>query len=710
MDYSAANVANAFERSLPMATDNGMTDYSYTQNRDLSWLKFNERVLEESKDLTVPLLERLKFVAIFTSNLDEFFMIRVGSLYDLSMLQTVAIDNKSGMDPKSQLKGIYKAVAPLYGIRDKSIRDIDLALEAHGMEKIRPETLGGKERKFVQSYFAEQVLPILSPQVISIHHPFPHLENKALYIALTLKSKEAVQYGMIPVPKTMTRVIYLPGKLIRYLLMEDLILHYAQDVFGMVEVSERAVICVTRNADIQPDDEAYEVEENFRAHMKKMLKLRARLAPVRLEFQGKVSTAFINFLGNRLSLENHQIFYSKSPLDMSYVFGLEAKLNASERNQLVYPPFQPRCCPDLDPSESVMKQVAQKDVLIHYPYDVMDPVLNLVKEAALDPQVLSIKITLYRIDRKSKLADYLIDAADRKKEVIVIMELRARFDEMNNIEWAERLEEAGCTVIYGFERYKIHSKICLITRRDKSKLSYITHIGTGNFNEKTAKLYTDLSLITADEEIGLDANLFFKRILISNLEGHYSCLLVSPFELKKPILALIKGEIEKAQNGKRCGILMKMNALTDRDIIDALAAASQARVPVRLIIRGICCLLPGVEGKTDYIRTRSIVGRYLEHARVFCFGDGDNPVIYISSADLMTRNTVKRVEIAAPVKDTVKARLITSEGDFVPVETIPDRMINSQSILMEMAMQRPFTSKKARKTLRKRLSEFFGSL
>jgi polyphosphate kinase len=298
---------------------------------------------------------------------------------------------------------------------------------------------------------------------------------------------------------------------------------------------------------------------------------------------------------------------------------------------------------------------------------------------------------------------------------------------MNNIEWAERLEEAGCTVIYGFERYKIHSKICLITRRDKSKLSYITHIGTGNFNEKTAKLYTDLSLITADEEIGLDANLFFKRILISNLEGHYSCLLVSPFELKKPILALIKGEIEKAQNGKRCGILMKMNALTDRDIIDALAAASQARVPVRLIIRGICCLLPGVEGKTDYIRTRSIVGRYLEHARVFCFGDGDNPVIYISSADLMTRNTVKRVEIAAPVKDptlkkrildmlelqlqdTVKARLITSEGDFVPVETIPDRMINSQSILMEMAMQRPFTSKKARKTLRKRLSEFFGSL
>jgi polyphosphate kinase len=381
----------------------------------------------------------------------------------------------------------------------------------------------------------------------------------------------------------------------------------------------------------------------------------------------------------------------------------------------------------IDPTDSITKQVFQKDLLIHYPYEAMDPVLSLVKEAARDPQVLSIKITLYRIDRKSKLAEYLIDAVEHKKEVIVIMELRARFDELNNIEWAERLEEAGCTVIYGFERYKIHSKICLITKRDKNKLSYITHIGTGNFNEKTAKLYTDLSLITSDEEMGLDASLFFKRILISSLEGHYNCLLVSPFELKKPILALIQGEIEKAKNGKRCGILMKMNSLTDRDIIDALAEASQARVPVRLIVRGICCLLPGVEGKTDYIRSRSIVGRYLEHARVFCFGDGDNPEMYISSADLMTRNTVKRIEIAAPVKDptikkrildmlelqlqdTVKARLITKEGQFVPVETIPDRLINSQAMLMDLSMRRHVDPHRERNTLRKWLREFFNSL
>lgn len=710
-----------------MATLNGITDYSYTQNRDLSWLKFNERVLDESSDPTVPFLERLKFVAIFTSNLDEFFMIRVGSLYDLSMLKTVVVDNKSGMDPKAQLKAIYKAVAPLYTTRDRYLSVIDDALEAHGIEKIRPEMLEGKDRKFVQNYFSSQVLPILSPQVVSAHHPFPHLENKTLYIALMLKSKDLVQYGFIPVPRNLKRVLYLPGKLIRYLLLEELILYFAQDVFGAVEVTEKSVICVTRNADIQPDDEAYEVEENFRSHMKKMLKLRSRLAPVRLEFQGKMSSAFVKFLIDRLKLETNQIYYSKSPLDFSYVYQFEDRLNPSERNQLLYPPYQPQCCVGIDPTDSITKQVFQKDLLIHYPYEAMDPVLSLVKEAARDPQVLSIKITLYRIDRKSKLAEYLIDAVEHKKEVIVIMELRARFDELNNIEWAERLEEAGCTVIYGFERYKIHSKICLITKRDKNKLSYITHIGTGNFNEKTAKLYTDLSLITSDEEMGLDASLFFKRILISSLEGHYNCLLVSPFELKKPILALIQGEIEKAKNGKRCGILMKMNSLTDRDIIDALAEASQARVPVRLIVRGICCLLPGVEGKTDYIRSRSIVGRYLEHARVFCFGDGDNPEMYISSADLMTRNTVKRIEIAAPVKDptikkrildmlelqlqdTVKARLITKEGQFVPVETIPDRLINSQAMLMDLSMRRHVDPHRERNTLRKWLREFFNSL
>lgn len=684
-------------------------DYTYTQNRDLSWLKFNERVLNEANDPAVPIMERLKFVSIFSSNLDEFFMIRVGSLLDLSMLQKTMIDNKSGMTPAEQLKAIYKAVKPLYALRDKTIQSVERFLGQYEIERLKVAELEGKDRKVIQTYFRTQVMPVLSPQVISPHHPFPHLENKALTIAVMLKSKEIMQYGLIPVPRSLPRVVYLPGKSLRYILIEDLILQYAPEVFEMYEILEKTVISVTRNADIQPDDEAFEVDENFRSHMKKIVKLRARLAPVRLELQNKLSIEFSSFLCSRLNLDLTQVYYSKAPLDMTYVFELESRLTAVARYHLTYQPFEPQISSEVNPSESMIRQVLRKDLLLHYPYDAMDPVLNLIREASTDPTVISIKITLYRIDRKSKLAEYLIDAVENKKEVIVIMELRARFDEINNIEWAERLEEAGCKVIYGFEKFKIHSKICLITRRDKNKLSYITHIGTGNFNEKTAKLYTDLSLLTADETIGTDAGLFFKRILISNLEGEYSELLVSPFELKDPILKLIENETEKARNGKRSGILMKLNSLSDREIIDALAEASQAGVPVRLIIRSICCLLPGVPGKTDRVWIRSIVGRYLEHARVFCFGDPDDSVqdlkLYISSADLMTRNTVKRVEIACPVQDltikkrllqmlelqlqdNVKARTITVEGNYIPVTTEAHTVVDCQEQMMAQALQR----------------------
>ncbi|SCZ81997.1 polyphosphate kinase 1 [Acidaminobacter hydrogenoformans] len=684
-------------------------DYTYTQNRDLSWLKFNERVLNEANDPAVPMMERLKFVSIFSSNLDEFFMIRVGSLLDLSMLQKTMIDNKSGMTPGEQLKAIYKAVKPLYALRDKTLQNVELFLGQFEVERIKVADLTGKDKKVIQNYFKTQVMPVLSPQVISPHHPFPHLENKALTIAVMLKSKDATQYGLIPVPRTMPRVVYLPGKQLRYILMEDLILHYAPEVFEMYEILEQTVISVTRNADIQPDDEAFEVDENFRSHMKKIVKLRARLAPVRLELQNKLSIEFSSFLCSRLNLDLSQVYYSKTPLDMGYVFEIENRLTPIGRHHLTYPEFEPQASSEVNFGESIIRQIMKRDLLFHYPYDAMEPVLSLVREAAADPTVISIKITLYRIDRKSKLAEYLIDAVENKKEVIVIMELRARFDEINNIEWAERLEEAGCKVVYGFEKYKIHSKICLITRRDKNKLSYITHVGTGNFNEKTAKLYTDLSLLTADEAIGLDANLFFKRILISNLEGAYERLLVSPYELKAPILSLIRQETEKAQNGNASGILMKLNSLSDREIIDALAEASQAGVPVRLIIRSICCLLPGIPGKTDNIQIRSIVGRYLEHARVFCFGDTEGDVhdmqLYISSADLMTRNTEKRIEIACPVQDvrlkkrllellelqledTVKARRITSDGSYVPVEYESREIVDCQERLMEKAIHR----------------------
>ena len=684
-------------------------DYTYTQNRDLSWLKFNERVLNEANDPAVPMMERLKFVSIFTSNLDEFFMIRVGSLLDLSMLQKTMIDNKSGMTPGEQLKAIYKAVKPLYALRDKTLQSVELFLGQFEVDRIKVADLTGKDKKVIQNYFKTQVMPVLSPQVISPHHPFPHLENKALTIAVMLKTKDTTQYGLIPVPRTMPRVIYLPGKQLRYILMEDLVLHYAPEVFEMYEILEQTVISVTRNADIQPDDEAFEVDENFRSHMKKIVKLRARLAPVRLELQNKLSIEFSSFLCSRLNLDLSQVYYSKTPLDMSYVFEIENRLTPIGRHHLTYPEFEPQISAEINPGESILRQVMKKDLLLHYPYDAMEPVLNLVREAAADPTVISIKITLYRIDRKSKLAEYLIDAAENKKEVIVIMELRARFDEINNIEWAERLEEAGCKVIYGFEKFKIHSKICLITRRDKNRLSYITHVGTGNFNEKTAKLYTDLSLLTSDETIGLDANLFFKRILISNLEGTYQRLIVSPYELKEPVLKLIQQETEKARSGESSGILMKLNSLSDRDIIDALTEASQAGVPVRLIIRSICCLLPGIPGKTDNIQIRSIVGRYLEHARVLCFGDTAGDIqdlkFYISSADLMTRNTEKRIEIACPVqderlkkrlldllelqlKDTVKARKITSDGRYVPVESATQEIVDCQERLMEKAIRR----------------------
>ena len=714
-----------------MQNSKDYTDFSYTQNRDLSWLKFNERVLNEANDPSVPMMERLKFVSIFTSNLDEFFMIRVGSLMDLSMFQKTLIDNKSGMTPADQLKAIYRAVKPLYASRDRAFQSVESFLAQYEIERLKIVDLNGKDKKTVQGFFKTQVMPVLSPQIISPHHPFPHLENKALTVAIMMKSKTGSQFGLIPVPRSLPRVVFLPGKQLRYLLLEDLILYFAQDVFEMDQLVEKTVICVTRNADIQPDDEAFEVDENFRSHMKKMVKRRARLAPVRMEIQQKLSVEFSEYLCGRLNLEMYQVFLSKAPLDLTYAFELESRLTAVGRHHLLYPDFTPQLSQGIIPGESMMRQVQKRDILIQYPYDTMEPFLQLMKEASADPQVISIKITLYRIDRKSKLAEYLIDAVENKKEVIVIMELRARFDEINNIEWAERLEEAGCKVIYGFERYKIHSKLCLITRREKNKLSYITHVGTGNFNEKTAKLYTDVSLLTSDETIGKDANLFFKRILISNLEGAYDALLVSPYAFKEEILSRIGAETEKAKNGEPCGVLMKMNSLSDRDIIDKLAEASQAGVPIRMMIRSICCLLPGVPGKTDHIRIHSIVGRFLEHARVFCFGDPQGPLrdldMFISSADLMTRNTEKRIEIACPIRDpqirqqllnmmalqfqdNAKARSITPEGAYGPVEEAPKSLVDSQELMMKSALERELQRTVLLPGKRGRLNDFLETL
>ncbi len=681
------------------------SDMRFTQNRDLSWLKFNERVLEEASDSSVPLFERLKFLSIFSSNLDEFFMIRVGGLYDLSLLSETQIDNKSGMTAQKQLQAVYQAVQPLYGMRDKIFFNLEEELRQYDIFNLSMDELENPEKKFLQNYFGSYVLPVLSPQIIDAHHPFPHLENKAQYIAVMLETKEGNRFGMIPVPKSLPRVIYLPGGSVRYVLMEKLLLHNVDKVFDRYHIVEKTVLSVTRNADINPDDDILELEEDFRLRMKNALKKRARLAPVRLDVIGKLDRAFLQYFCNRLELKKEYVFQCASPLDLSYVYALDEKFPSATKRALSNLPFEAKQHGDLRKRESMFAQILKQDFLLFQPYDSIGPFLRLIKEAASDPAVISIKITLYRIDKQSRLAEYLIMAAENGKDITVIMELRARFDEENNIEWAERLEEAGCRVIYGIEGFKAHSKICLITRREKGKPQYYTQIGTGNYNEKTSTIYSDFSLMTSNMEIGNDANTFFKNISISNLDGQYTHLLVAPSGFKRYLLALIQNEIDKAMRGRPCGILIKINSLTDRDLIDKLSLASCAGVPINLIVRGICCILPGIPNRTENIKVISIVGRFLEHARVYAFGEGEDTLVYIASADLMTRNTERRVEIACPIldktlrdkiltilrmqlSDTTKARRLLPDGNYERVSASEGKLFNSQMYLMKEAEKR----------------------
>lgn len=651
-------------------------DYSYTENRELSWLKFNLRVLEEANCETTPAFERLKFISIFTSNLDEFYMVRVGSLHDLALADDNAPDNKSGLTAGEQLEAIYEKTPALYAKRDRAYWKVSEALAQHHIQRPDFEELSPAEKKYVEKYFKKSILPLLSPQVVDSMHPFPHLNNKQPYVAAVLRHGKNKCYGLIPVFPALGRVIVLPESELRFLLLEDVILHYAEMVFELYDVLEKTVICVTRNADIDTDEGLYDADIDFRQHMKTILKKRARLAPVRLETAAPLSDEFREFLCGQLALDTNQVFVSQSPLNMSYVFSLEDLLPSSVKQLLLNAPFQPQDTPDVRLYQSMIKQVVKKDILLCYPFESMKPFLNLIREASSDPDVLAIKITLYRISRESKLAEYLIEAAENGKEITVLMELRARFDEQNNIEWAQRLEEAGCNVIYGFDGYKVHSKICLISRKDRSRIQHITQIGTGNYNEKTSRLYTDLSLITADPVICDDAVNFFKNMALSNLEGTYGKLWVAPYSLKSNVMKSIDREIAKAKQGGKASILMKMNSLTDRDVIDKLAEASQCGVPVRLIIRGICCLIPGIPGKTENITVVSIVGRFLEHTRVYCFGmDGDTS-LYIASADMMTRNTQRRVEIACPVEDPKLKERIRRMLELMLADTVKGRVLH----------------------------------
>lgn len=681
---------------------------NYTQNRELSWLRFDQRVLEEARDKSVPLLERMKFVAIFTSNLDEFFMIRVGSLYDMVQTDDRHRDSRSGMTPQEQLDAIYAAVAPLYKERDKTYAGIKKELSPYGVCGLDFKELEADEKKYVKKCFKEQILPVLSPQIVDSSHPFPHLMNKDIYVTANLKhinsrknkdDKEKEQIlGIVPVPTYVSDILMLPGHDIRYIRMEKVIMEYLDLVFDQYEVSDPNYICVTRNADVSPDDEALEVTDDFRKLMQSTLHKRRRMAVVRLETAEKLTPGMQEYFCKKFKITPEQIFRTKMPMKLDYMFSIAGNLPESMKKALVYEPFSPQKSAHVQDG-NMLKQVKKNDILLFYPYESMDPFLKLIKDAAVDPNVMTIKITIYRLAKKARLVEYLCAAAENGKEVTVLIELRARFDEQNNIDWSERLEEAGCRVIYGFEGYKVHSKICLITYRNRNNIEYITQVGTGNYNEKTATMYTDVSLITADKGIGEDAAVFFKNMSIGNLNGSYQHIIVSPTSLKPKVLSLMDEEIKKGTNGR---IIMKMNSVTDIDFIQKVSEASNAGVKVDLIVRGICCILPGVKGYTENLRVTSIVGRYLEHPRIFLFGTGADQKIYIGSADMMTRNTEKRVEVACPVydetirkqlthmlkimlADNVKARELKSDGKYYMKEKGTSK-VNSQEYFMREAI------------------------
>ena len=681
-------------------------DFSYTQNRELSWLRFDNRVLDEAFDETVPLFERLKFVSIFESNLDEFLMVRVGGLSDLAELKKQPVDNKSNMTASEQVDAVMAEMPGLLTRWESIFKSIEGKLDTLGVHRARIDSLTPEERTFVTRYFQAYVSPVISPLVIDPRHPFPNLRNGALYLACGLDgaTDEESLLGLIEIPASMNRVVEIPSPTgtYSYILLEDVILACLDSCFGSYKPLDRALIRVTRNADIDPDGEGVEEEEDYRQHMKRILKKRLRLQPVVLAVSGSLEKATLKTIRKALELSRRSVFTCDIPLNLGYVFGIEGKIPEHLRNELLFTPFKPQPNPTIDMTRSIREQVLQHDKLLFYPYEAMNPFLDLVHEAAYDPECISLRITLYRVAKQSRLCESLIDAAENGKEVTVLMELRARFDEQNNIEWAERLEEAGCTVIYGSEGFKCHSKICQLTYREGMALTRLTLLGTGNFNEKTAKLYSDFMLMTAHPGIGEDANLFFRNLSLGNLRGDYRFLGVAPVGLKPLIMRGLDREIQRALVGEPARVFFKLNSLTDREVIDKIAEASCAGVRVDMIIRGISCLKPGIPGKTENVHVRSIVGRFLEHARVYAFGVNSD-MIYLSSADMMTRNTEHRVEIAFPVldptcralvheymgmqlRDNVKARSLTSDGTWVPVERKEDeKPFNSQEALLERA-------------------------
>lgn len=674
----------------------------YMMNRELSWLKFNERVLNEAGNPKVPLAERLTFVSIYQSNLDEFYRVRVGTLMDQMDVSEVVRENKTNMTSEEQVKAIIRATRELEEKKTVIYEQLMGELEPKGIRLINFNKLSAEEGKILEEYFDREIAPYLSANIVSKQQPFPFLKNKDIYAVALLESKGGkTRTAIIPCSNNVfRRLIDIPTRKGTFLLSEELILQFLPKFFKNYSVKEKSLIRVTRNADIDTEM-IYDEDLDYRDAMENLIKERKRMNPVRMEFTGTLNKKMMHALCKTIHVEKEHVFRSEVPLDLSFVFAIQSYLKNTNAGELFYPRRTPRPTPQLNDKESLIPQILEKDVLLSYPFESMKPFINLLYEAAEDESVVSIKMTLYRLANKSQIVDALVEAAENGKEVVVLVELRARFDEENNIEYSRKLEEAGCRVIYGLNGYKVHSKLCLISRKTEQGVSYVTQIGTGNYNEKTSALYTDLSLITGNQEIGKEAAEVFAALLRGETVEETHLLLVAPKCLQNKVLDMIEEEIQHVKNGEEGYIGIKINSLTDKVIISKLVEASQVGVKIEMIVRGICCLIPGVKGYTENITVVSIVGRFLEHSRIYRFGTKERENVYIASADFMTRNTLRRVEVAAPVlderlknqldwmfetmmKDDEKGKCLTEKGIYVD-RNLHVQKLNSQECFYEAA-------------------------
>ena len=675
---------------------------SVYMNRELSWLKFNERVLEEAESQTVPLCERLSFASIYQTNLDEFFMVRVGSLVDQLLVSKDIRDNKTKMTPKEQISAILSQVAKLNRRKDSVYSDLMEQIEEYGIKLVNFRKIDKKGTEYLERYFDSEIAPLISPTVVGKRQPFPFLRNREIYAVVVLQRKNGKEkLGLIPCGGSVfPRLIEVPGQDGTYMLSEELILHFIPKAFPGYFVKAKSLIRVTRNADIDADA-LYDEDLDYREFMVEVIKKRKRLAPVRLELSRELDGDIVDTLCDYLGVNKKYVFRGECPLDLSFVFQIQDML----RNipELFYEKRVPQKSAQFQGEMPILQQIEEKDKLLSYPFESIRPFLNMLREAANDDSVVSIKMTLYRVARQSKVVEALIEAAENGKEVLVLVELKARFDEENNIEWSRRLENAGCHVIYGLDGYKVHSKLCLITRKKEGQVEYITQIGTGNYNEKTARLYTDLSVMTCNPQIGQEAAAVFQALAMGEVVEETETLLVAPKCLQNQVLDMIDEEIAHARNGEPAYVGVKINSLTDKRIMDRLIDASQAGVKIEMVVRGICCLVPGVEGMTENIRIISIVGRFLEHSRIYIFGTGEREKIYIASADFMTRNTIRRVEVAAPIldgdlkkrlkkmfhamlNDNQQARELLNTGEYVRIRN-DKTPLNSQELFYEQAYE-----------------------